>query len=482
MFTTREARLIHELAARAAERWPDSVAIVDPGGSWTYAELNAKIMDYAAQIIGAGVRPGDRVVIRAVPERWVLATIYACARIGAIAVPISPDLRPAEQEQIYSDAEPALVLNGPVPGSSASVALPPSESLDPDSPVLILYTSGSTAAPKGVVCAHRSMLFAIAAIMDCLRYRSNDVVLCRVPLSFDYGLYQSYLTALCGAALVLSGPGNDSGLLATIRRYGVSVVPVVPTLAALLVRLAARGTAQTVRLFTNTGEELDSAQVGALRQAFPSAAIQLMYGTTECKRITIAHPDSDLVRPGSVGAPLPGTSVRIVDVHDRPVPPGTEGQILVSGPHLMTGYWRDPELTSRTYRRDTLTGEHWLYTGDFGHIDDGQLHLYGRRDHLFKHRGVRTSVAEVEGAARLVPGVSAAALLPPGARADAVLCVVTDLAPAEVLLRLRDRLEPLKVPTSCRVLAQLPLGPNGKVDRPALARLIDDEGGQVSYA
>ncbi|GAB2640092.1 AMP-binding protein [Nocardia goodfellowii] len=442
-------------------------------------------MEYATVLVAAGVRVGDRVLIRATAERWVLAAIYGCSRIGAIAVPLNPDLRPTQWTEIGDDAEPTFVMSGPlslappaVAGESTSQAV-----RDPDATVLLLYTSGSTAAPKAVVCAHRPVLFATTAIATRLNYRPDDVVLCRLPLSFDYGLYQAFLTAYCGATLVLAGAGGDAGLLGVMRRHRVTVVPVVPSLATMLVRLAARGSVTTIRLFTNTGQELTASQIGALRRTFPSAAIQLMYGTTECKRITIGEPDGDTSRPGAVGKPLPGTAVRIVDEDARPVPTGTEGQIVVAGPHLMNGYWRAEDLTALTYGTDTATGERVLYTGDYGRLDEsGNLYFHGRRDQLFKHRGVRTSVAEIEAAARAVPDIVDAAVVPPRGGDDAVLFAVTTLSPVEVLRQLRARLEPLKVPAHCQTLAQLPLGASGKTDRTALAALVTDAKAQGANA
>ncbi|WP_040864229.1 class I adenylate-forming enzyme family protein [Nocardia exalbida] len=485
MFRQSAPLFLHELVANVAAQNPDKVAVADRNGSWTYAELHSRTAEYATHIAAAGVRAGDRVLIRAIAERWVIAAIYACSRIGAMAVPLNPDLRPTQWEQINRDAEPALVMSDPLPTAGLATARKPASpgNLDPDAAALLLYTSGSTAAPKAVVCAHRSILFATSAIASRLNYRSDDVVLCRLPLSFDYGLYQTFLTALCGATLVLSGPGDDAGLLGIMRRHGVTVAPVVPSLATMLARLAVRGTAPTIRLFTNTGQELTSPQIAALRRAFPSAAVQLMYGTTECKRITIGQPNEDLALPGSVGSPLPGTSVRIVDNDARPVPPGVEGQITVAGPHLMNGYWRDEELTARIYQKDAVTGERVLHTGDYGHMDEGgNLFFHGRRDELFKHHGVRTSVAEIEAAASAVPDVDEAAVVPPRGDDEAVLFAVTVLEPSEVLRRLRDRLDPLKVPTRCRTLSRLPLGPRGKIDRTALAALVDGAEAQAAHA
>lgn len=300
MISEHTGRFLHTLVAEAAIRQPRSVAVDDGDGAWTYAELDEHSRAYAVGLASAGVRPGDRVLIRAVAHRWVLAAIYACSRVGAVAVPLSPDLRPAQWDQITTDAEPTLVLTGPPPPASGPVPKSPASL---DQPVLFLYTSGSTALPRAVVCPHRQLLFATAAVSAGLGYRAHDTVLCRLPLSFDYDLYQAFLAASAGATLLLRGSDQDAALLATIRRHQVTVVPVVPSLATMLIRLANReAAAPSVRLITNTDQELTGVQCEVLRRAFPSAIVRLMYGTTECKRVTIAEPDADLTRPGSIEA------------------------------------------------------------------------------------------------------------------------------------------------------------------------------------
>jgi acyl-CoA synthetase (AMP-forming)/AMP-acid ligase II len=334
--------------------------------------------------------------------------------------------------------------------------------------VLFFYTSGSTARPKAVVCPHAQVVFAAYAIAGRLGYRPSDVVYCRLPLGFDYGLYQMLLCAIGGATLVLADDSVNARLVADVRRHGATVVPVVPALAEMLVRLAARDPMPSgVRLFTNTGEALPAALIAQLRQQFPGAGIQLMFGLTECKRVSILDVDGDLAKPGSVGTPLEGTEVRIVDDAGDAVGPGQPGEIVVTGPHVMAGYWHAPELTERLFRADH--GRRSLFTGDIGHLDaDGHLYFQGRRDHIFKQRGMRTSVAEIEAATLDIPGVVAAAVVPPADGRAAFVCVVTELAVERVRAGLRDRLDPSKVP-AVRLVPRMPLGSNGKVDRAELA-------------
>jgi acyl-coenzyme A synthetase/AMP-(fatty) acid ligase len=257
-----------------------------------------------------------------------------------------------------------------------------------------------------------------------------------------------------------------------LHRHAVTVCPVVPSLAELVLRLAARDgrPAPPVRLFTSTGAAFNRPVIDGLRAAFPGARIAPMYGTTECKRITVLEPAGDLDHPHSVGRALAGTRVPVLDDAGHPLPPGETGEIAVRGPHVMAGYWRAPDLTRERFRTDPRTGTVTLHTGDYGRLDaDGHLYVEGRRDDLFKRRGVRMSALEIEAAALDVPGVRSAALLPPADGADMVLYVAADRPAAEVLALLAERLEPAKVPPVCHVRAELPLTPNGKTDKKALA-------------
>jgi acyl-CoA synthetase (AMP-forming)/AMP-acid ligase II len=252
---------------------------------------------------------------------------------------------------------------------------------------------------------------------------------------------------------------------------------VVPSLAGMLVRLASRAAQPvgSVRLFTNTGAALSAPLIADLRRTFPAAQVVPMFGTTECKRITILEPDGDLTRPGSVGRGLPGTVVLVVGPDGRALAPGETGEIVTRGPHVMAGYWRAPELTAERFRRDPGSGEVTLHTGDYGTLDaDGYLYFQGRRDDLFKRRGVRTSAAEIEAAALDVGGVSAAAALPPDAGRDLTLFAVADMPPGDVLQEIAKRLESAKVPADCHVLPELPLTANGKTDKRRLSAILAD--------
>jgi amino acid adenylation domain-containing protein len=494
---TRSTVLTGLLDEAAAHR-PYAPAVRDGNGGWTYAELDAASHTCAAWLSARGVSAGDRVVCRVGNVREFVALMFGTLRLGAIFVPINPEMRRYHLQSVLADSDPWLVVttdedvatlsevtSRPVLGLSGvrSALASPTPTVRSYAPVpadaiaLLIYTSGSTAAPKAVVSPHRAVVFAAEAIAARLRYTDDDVVLCAIPLAFDYGLYQVFLSILAGAHLVLGEPTGHVRLIPTIHEHGVTVIPVVPSLAEMLVRLAARHTAiPPVRLFTNTGAALTTPMIASLRKNFPYASIVPMFGITECKRCTISEYDGDIRRPGAVGRALDGTEILILDDEGRPLPAGQVGEIAVRGPHVMNGYWRAPQLTAQRFRRDPITREVTLHTGDYGRLDDeGYLYFEGRRDDMFKRRGLRVSALEIEAAACDIDGVRAAAVLPPTDARDAVLFVVTELGSDDVIRRLGERIEDGKVPSICRILDELPLTANGKTDKHRLAELITAE-------
>ena len=490
--------LLHDALDAAVRRSPSAPALTFADATLTYAEFGDTTLRAADWLAGHGVSRGDRVVVIAPNHPGVAVLTYACSRIGAVFVLLHEQVRGAGLTHVLADAEPALVITDNVDARdlasaqgavtvsleefsqlvlSANQTAHPSNAATKNAPlsidpICLIYTSGSTGLPKAVVSTHAQVLFAAQAIQECLGYRADDVIYGPLPLSFDYGLYQLFLSTLAGAHLWLGGSADQGPtLLRNLRRSQATVLPAVPSLADNLAKMLGRyGGTLPLRLLTNTGAAMPEGTVSALRGFLPELHVQLMFGLTECKRVSIMPPDEDLRRPGASGKPLPGTEVFVLDDDGKPVPPGTIGELVVRGPHVMAGYWRRPELTAQRFpRADGLFPE--LRTGDYGWLDaDGFLYFSGRRDDLYKSRGFRVSATEVEAAALRIPGVEAAAVVPPkaGGLTEPVLFAVGKLDPVELLARLRDEIEPYKVPDRCVPIDALPLTSNGKTDRKAL--------------
>ncbi|MFI2213992.1 class I adenylate-forming enzyme family protein [Streptomyces sp. NPDC020141] len=492
-------RLLHDLLDQAAARDPGAAALSTRDSGLGYGELAGASVRMAGLLRRRGLGRGERLVVKASDGLGVPILVYAASRLGLVFSVLHEQVAGGPLEHVLTDCEPALLVSddpGDAPTAARSgvafqpltelvrAALDPRGDTDPAppdpgvlavDPVSLIYTSGTTALPKAVVSTHQQVLFAASAIQSCLGYRADDVVHCPLPLSFDYGLYQLYLSALSGARLHL-GTVAEAGppLLRSLEESGATVLTAVPSVAdrlAWLLRRTDRGPGG-LRLLTNTGAALSESTMSALRGALPGLRIQVMYGLTECKRTAIMPPDGDLTRPGSCGLPLPGTEVFVVGDDGERLPAGEIGQFVVRGPHVMAGYWRRPELTAERFpRAGGLFPE--LRTGDYGRQDEeGYLYFAGRRDDLYKERGFRLSATEVEAAAARVDGVTSAAVLPPEGRRAALLAVVADIPAEQVRERMREQIEPFKIPRHCVRLDDLPVNGNGKVDRKRLAALV----------
>lgn len=497
-----QGTLVHSLLDDATAEVPDARAVRDSVTALSYRRLHELSHAVAHWLRGQGVAPGDRVVVQLPSRVELVALFYGVVRCGAIFVPLNPAMKRFHLSSVLENAEPVLVIgdaasapglreNTAVPVHDISVAWthilavadrtpePVDVEVGVEDVAALVYTSGSTAAPKAVVCPHRQVTFASSAINAELGYRADDVVFCRFPLSWDYGLYKVLLSCLGRSELILAGEESDLVLLTRMRETGATVVPIVPSLAAMIATLAVRDTGQPppVRMFTNTGAALPATTISALREAFPGVRVVRQFGQTECKRISIMPPHEDGERLQSVGRPLPGTRVLILDADGAELPVGETGEIVAAGPHVMPGYWRSPELSAGNFRPDPVTGEPRLHTGDYGSLDaDGYLYFEGRRDDMFKRKGIRMSTVEIEAAAMDVPGVRVAAVLPPHDGRDLTVFVEADLAPTVVLKELAKRLEPAKVPALCKVIPELPLTLHGKNARQALIDMLEGEG------
>lgn len=469
--------LLHEFLDRAARSRPDSLAVGYADATLTYRELHAASRRIATWLHRQGVRRGDRVVLVVPTDLMVPALLYGCSRVGAVFSVLNPQSPEVAIAHVVEDCEPVLVLRDldevrrvAVHGDAEVVAGP--IAVDP---VCLVYTSGSTGMPKAVVSTHAQVVFAAQAIQSQLEYLPSDTVFCALPLSFDYGLYQVFLSTLAGSRLQL-GNATDAGpqLIRHLRACGATVLPAVPAMAAGLARMLARPGTQppALRLLTNTGAAMQAEVITELRHQILGLQVQLMFGLTECKRAAIMPKDEDLRRPGACGKALPGTEILVVDPDGTPVPAGEVGEIVVRGPNVMSGYWRRPELTAQRFPRDEGLFPK-LRTGDYGRLDtEGYLYFVGRRDDIYKEHGSRVSVTEVEAAAHRVPGVVAAAVLPPlNGHHGATLFAVTTLTSEQVLALLRDQIEDTKAPRVCVVVDEIPLTPNGKVDRKRLSHV-----------
>ncbi len=493
------------LLTGAAQAHPDTPFLSDRFGSaWSYAETEVRARAFAAWLRHQGIGRGDRVAVVAQNRAEIVVAVFGCALVGAVFVVLNPKLRPKGLAAILAQAEPSAIvfdsstaelvaeggaemarlleIGGPAWEEALSAEPPESEwegcDLDPAS---LVFTSGSTGTPRGVVLSQDNITFVVGAIQARLGYRPGDMVGVFLPLAFDYGLYQIFLAAQAGARLHLGDPSEVGPRLPrTLREAGVTVLPGVPSVCAALIALGRRGPLglPALHAVTNTGERLPPSYIEELRRLLPGVEIFVMYGLTECKRVSILLPRESADHADSVGRALDGTEVYAVDAGGNRLPPGETGELVVKGRHVALGYWRAPEETARRFRKRAPESAVELFTGDAGSVDAGGfLRFSARSDDWIKHRGYRISPLEIENEACEIAGIVEAALLQ--RESDETLHLFVTVSgggadPAALQAELAEVLEAAKVPDHIRVLDEMPKSINGKIDRKALVERLAD--------
>lgn len=512
---------LHDYLHDAAERSPDKVALVSGVRRLTFAQLERATNAVAHALQEGGVRRGDRVLVLGDNTPETAMAFWAALKANAVVCMVSAQTRPAKLSYLMQDSEAAAIitdvqlapavaqlspscphlrcalLSGEPPAEllaqlpagrawSHAVAHEPTDApparlnIDLDL-AAILYTSGSSGEPKGVMQTHASMRTAAASITSYLENTPDDVIVCFLPLSFDYGLYQMIMAFKLGARLVLERSfAYPATVLEHVVAEGVTGFPGVPTTFAFLGerRDLATYDFSRVRYVTNTAAALPRKHIELIARVFPHARLYSMYGLTECKRVSYLPPEELARRPDSVGVAIPNTELTIVDEQGRAVPHGEVGQIVVRGGTVMRGYWRKPEATARRLRPGPLPGEQVLSTGDYGRMDDeGFLYFVGRMDDIIKSRGEKVAPREVEAVLLDADGVKEAAVIgePDEVLGEAVVAFVTleEGAHCDALSLRRHcqaRLEPFMVPSLITIVPELPKTTTGKVRKESLHR------------
>jgi acyl-CoA ligase (AMP-forming) (exosortase A-associated) len=351
----------------------------------------------------------------------------------------------------------------------------------------ILYTSGSTGSPKGVVLSHRNMLAGAASVAGYLRHTRDDVVLAVLPLSFDAGLSQLTTSLVAGAHVVLVNYLTPREVVRLCARHQVTGLTCVPP---LWLQLAAQEwpaeSVARLRYFANTGGRMPTTTLATLRAAFPHAAPYLMYGLTEAFRSTYLDPAQADRRPDSIGKAIPNAEVLVVRPDGSPCDPGEHGELVHRGALVSLGYWNDPVRTAERYRpapgaSTAVRPEIAVWSGDTAYRDEeGFLYFVGRGDDMIKTSGYRVSPTEIEEAAYATGLVGEAVALGvgDGRLGQRIVLIVSpcDELPVQPQLlqkALAEELPVYMIPQRTVTLERLPRSVNGKFDRFELRRLVE---------
>jgi clorobiocin biosynthesis protein CloN4 len=477
---------LHELVTDSAGRHPERPAVTSPAGDLTYRELDDLADALAQRLCQLGVRRGDRVLIWADKSAAVVAAMQAVLRLGAAYVP-QPAATPLDRVSVVArdcsaravltttdrlgllDGMPALDLAeeaGPAGGARVN------EPVDPDDLAYILYTSGSTGAPKGVCISHRNARAFVDWAVEMLGAGPDDRFSNHAPFTFDLSVLDLYAAFASGASVHLIAAELSYApvqLVDLLHRERITIWYSVPSVLVLMMRdggLLDRPAPGRLRAVLFAGEPFPIAGVRRLA-AWTGARLMNLYGPTEtnvCTAHAVSPADVQRDRPVPIGTAVCGDKAWAVTETDEVVGPGGEGELVVDGPTVMLGYFGHPPQRG-PYR-----------TGDIVRVlPDGAFDYVGRRDHMVKVRGHRIELGDVEAALNAHPEVEDCAAVVVGdgieARLTAFIVPKPGCTPGVLGLKRHcaQRLPRYLVADDMRLVQELPRTSNGKVDRRALA-------------
>ena len=513
--------LLHQFINQSAHTTPDAAALQDAHAAITYSALAQRVAATAAGFLALGLLRGERVAFYLDKRIEAVLTLFGAAAAGGVFVPINPLLKPMQVAHILRDCgarllvtsnerlallrhelahcpalQQVIVLGAQTTTDTAATfqthswqslasAVPNTghRVIDAD-PAAILYTSGSTGQPKGVVLSHRNLVVGAESVAHYLGNHAGDRILCALPLSFDYGLSQVTTAFHVGASVLLINYLLPHDVLTTLQQEKITGLAAVPPLWIQLAQLDwPANIDQHLRYFTNSGGVMPAMTLAALRARVPRAKPYLMYGLTEAFRSTYLPPDEIDRRPNSIGRAIPNAEVLVLRPDGTPCDVDEPGELVHCGPLVALGYWNDADKTAERFKplphRADAKPEIAVFSGDTVRQDAaGFLYFMGRNDDMIKTSGYRVSPSEVVDVVYGAGLVQEAAAIgvPHPLLGQSIMLVVhaADNAPDNLrgllLATCKAQLPGYMTPTQIFVrTAPLPRNQNGKIDRRALA-------------
>lgn len=519
------------LISRQAQSDPQKQAVIFKKEEMTYGELHGDIENFGRGLIASGLNKNDRVACYLPKQFETVVSIFGPAVAGGVFVPVNPGLKHRQVGYILKDCNvrflvtsadrlaalkdelsecpdlDVIILTGKMPETVAEIGKRiisydefltqgqvcdkvPHKVIDTDI-AAILYTSGSTGMPKGVVLSHRNMIAGAESVASYLKNTSSDIVLSVLPLSFDAGLSQLTTAFSVGASVVLMNFLLPRDVIRQAVKHNVTGITCVPPLWIQLSELDWPGEAvKSIRYIATTGGRMPVPVTRKFQKILPESDIYLMYGLTEAFRSTYLPPTEVDRIPESMGKAIPNAEIMVVREDGTSCEVGEVGELVHRGALVGLGYWNDVERTNERYKPapGQLAGlpnpEIAVWSGDNVKMDeDGYLYFVGRRDEMIKTSGFRTSPTELEEtiyASGLVDEIAAIGV-EHETLGQAIWIIATakgegNLDVDAIMAYCRTEMPSYMVPHRLIEWDKLPKNPNGKIDRKAIAaELVKEE-------
>ncbi|PIE91946.1 class I adenylate-forming enzyme family protein [Bacillus fungorum] len=484
---------IHQILDNVARKYKKKTALIARDEVITYQEVQERSFQFGNYLLQQGIEKGDRILLKLPNSIDLICLLMGISRVGGVSVIINSQTTKYNYDYIVSDCNPKLIISEEY--NSSKISINPiilmntvkeeiknydkhkllSDEIEEMDLALLIYTSGSTGRPKAVVSPHSNVIFCTKAISEVLEINDCDIIGNFLPFSFDYGLYQIFLSFYNKATLAL-GEVSLAGVqfVKFLKEWKVTILPSVPHLTEGLIKLLPRYRNDVpLRIITNTGESLPLSYISKLEVLIPNCKIYPMYGLTECKRVSILKPHEIAIKPGSVGKPLQGVKCYVVNEQGNSLKVGEIGELVVEGPNVMTGYWNNNSLTNEKFKKNIHGVINTLYTGDLFKIDnDGYLYFIGRTGDYYKQKGFRISLKEIEDTVYNLNLAEIAVLIPPDDLVKkSILFLKTDKSISYVKEKLMERIESYKIPDEILILKEMPVSVNKKIDKSKLREI-----------
>jgi amino acid adenylation domain-containing protein/non-ribosomal peptide synthase protein (TIGR01720 family) len=489
-----------QIAAQAA-RTPEAVAVRAGRTTVTYAALLAQASRLAQALQARGIGPEGLVAVALERSVDLVVALLGTWYAGAAFVPLDPTYPTERLRYMLQDSQAALLLTDAVQAARLAhdgptlcldrdrttldgyPPTPPVQATTGTQLAYVLYTSGSTGQPKGAGNSHAGLRNRLQWMQEAYGLTPADRVLQKTPISFDVSVWEFFWPLLVGAELVMAEPGahkDPARLIQHIVEQGITTLHFVPPMLQAFIDQPGVETCRSLRQMLCSGEALPATLPPRVQQRLPEVALHNLYGPTEAAidvtAWTCPTPPAATV---PIGRPIANLQIYVLDPQGEPVPIGVPGECYIGGIGVGRGYHRRPDLTAARFVPDPFSeqpGQRLYRTGDLvRYRPDGAIEYLGRLDHQVKIRGVRIELGEVEAALRQQPGIREAVVLarrdgPGGARLVGYVTTVPEppFDAAGLRQALAQTLPEYLVPAVIVRLAQLPLSPNGKVDRRAL--------------